>query len=125
MKDKIRALTDRNNGVSNTKREEKYQQFVRGWVNHFELADMKELLQKTDEWSGHRIRAVHWKQRKKIKTKYKMLKVLGMDHWKAKELACSRKGYWRMAKALNQIFSNKIIAKLGYTSMLDKLSDSL
>lgn len=38
---------------------------------------------------------------------------------KAKELACSRKGYWRMAKVLNQIFSNKIIAKLGYTSMLD------
>ena len=28
-------------------------------------------------------------------------------------------GYWRMAKVLNQIFSNKIIAKLGYTSMLD------
>ena len=29
------------------------------------------------------------------------------------------KGYWRMAKVLNQIFSKKIIAKLGYTSMLD------
>ena len=40
-------------------------------------------------------------------------------HWKAKELACSRKGYWRMAKVLNQIFSKRIIAKLGYTSMLD------
>ena len=48
-----------------------------------------------------------------------MLKALGMEHWKAKELACSRKGYWRMAKVLNQIFSNKIIAKLGYPSMLD------
>lgn len=47
------------------------------------------------------------------------LKALGLEHWKAKELACSRKGYWRMAKVLNQIFSNKIIAKLGYTSMLD------
>ena len=51
--------------------------------------------------------------------KYRMLKALGMEHWKAKELACSRKGYWRMAKVLNQIFSKKIIAKLGYTSMLD------
>ena len=44
---------------------------------------------------------------------------LGMEHWKAKELACSRKGYWRMAKVLNQIFSKKIIARLGYLSMLD------
>ena len=40
-------------------------------------------------------------------------------YWKAKELACSRKGDWRMEKVLNQILSNKIIVKLGYTSMLD------
>ena len=119
MKNKIRELTDRNNGMSNAKREEKYQQFVRGWVNYFKLADMKNLLKDTDEWARRRIRAVYWKQWKKIKTKYRMLKALGMDHWKAKELACSRKGCWRMAQVLNQIFSNKIIAKLGYIPMLD------
>ena len=119
MRNKIRELTDRNNGMSNTKREEKYQQYVRGWVNYFKLADMKKLLKETDEWARRRIRAVYWKQWKKIKTKYRMLIALGMEHWKAKELACSRKGYWRMAQVLNQIFSNKIIAKLGYTSMLD------
>ncbi len=119
MKNKIRELTDRNNGISNAKREEKYQQFVRGWINYFRLADMKKLLQRTDEWARRRIRALYWKQWKKIKTKYRMLRALKLEHWKAKELACSRKGYWRMAKVLNQIFSNKIIAKLGYTSMLD------
>ena len=119
MKNKIRELTDRNNGMSNAKREEKYQQFVRGWVNYFKLADMKNLLKDTDECARRRIRAVYWKQWKKIKTKYRMLKALGMDHWKAKELACSRKGCWRMAQVLNQIFSNKIIAKLGYIPMLD------
>ena len=48
-----------------------------------------------------------WKQWKKIKTKYRMLKALGMEHWKAKKLACSRKGYCRIARVLNQIFSNK------------------
>ena len=119
MKNKIRELTDRNNGMSNTKREEKYQQFVRGWVNYFKLADMKKLLKETDEWARRRIRAVYWKQWKKVKTKYRMLKALGLEDWKVKELAFSRKGYWRMAKALNQALSNKIIAKLGYTSMLD------
>ncbi len=119
MKDKIRELTDRNNGMSNAKREKKYQQFVRGWVNYFKLADMKKLLRETDEWARRRIRAVYWKQWKKVKTKYRMLKALGLEHWKAKELACSRKGCWRMAQVLNQIFSNKIIAKLGYISMLD------
>ena len=48
-----------------------------------------------------------------------MLKALGMEHWMAKELACSRKGYWRMAQVLNQIISKKIIARLVYTSMSD------
>lgn len=119
MRNKIRELTDRNNGMSNTKREEKYQQYVRGWVNYFKLADRKKLVADTDEWSRRRIRAVYWKQWKKIKTKYRMLNALGLEPWRAKELACSRKGYWRMAKVLNQIFSNKIIAKLGYISMLD------
>ena len=88
MKDKIRELTDRNNGMSNAKREEKYQQFVRGWVNYFRLADMKKLLRETDEWARRRIRAVYWKQWKKVKTKYRMLKALGLEHWKAKELCC-------------------------------------
>ena len=119
MKNKIRELTDRHRGISNAVREKKYQDYVRGWVEYFKLADMKGLLKTMDEWARRRIRAVYWKQWKKIKTKYRMLKALGMEHWKAKELACSRKGYWRMAQVLNQIFSNKIIAKLGYTSMLD------
>ena len=119
MRNKIRELTDRNKGISNAEREKKYQDYVRGWVEYFRLADMKNLLKKTDEWARRRIRAVYWKQWKKIKTKYRMLKALGLEDWKAKELANSRKGYWRMAKVLNQIFSKKIIAKLGYTSMLD------
>ena len=85
MKDKIRELTDRNNGMSNAKREDKYQQYVRGWVEYFRLADMKNLLKSIDEWARRRIRAVYWKQWKKIKTKYRMLKELGMEHWKAKK----------------------------------------
>ena len=119
MKDKIRQLTDRNNGMSNATREEKYQQYVRGWVNYFKLADMKGLLKPIDEWARRRIRAVYWKQWKKTMTKYKMLRALKLEHWKAKELACSRKGYWRMARVLNTVLTKKIIAKLGYTSFLD------
>ena len=92
MKNKIRELTDRNKGISNKKREKEYQEYVRGWVQYYRLADMKGLLKRTDEWARRRIRAVYWKQWKKIKTRYRMLKALGMEHWMAKELACSRKG---------------------------------
>ena len=119
MKNKIRELTDRNNGMSNAIREEKYQQFVRGWVNYFKLADMKNLLGKTDEWARRRVRAVYWKQWKKVRTRYRILRKLKLEHWRAIKLANSRCGYWRMAEALNTVLTKKIIAKLGYTSMLD------
>ena len=107
MKNKIRELTDRNKGISNKKREKEYQEYVRGWVQYYRLADMKGLLKRTDEWARRRIRAVYWKQWKKIKTRYRMLKALGMEHSMAKEQACSRKGYRRMPQVLHQIFSKK------------------
>ena len=118
MKNKIRELTDRNNGMSNAKREEKYQQFVRGWVNYFKLADMKGLLTRADEWARRRIRAVYWKQWKRVRTRYRILRKLKLEHWQAIKLANSRCGYWRMAEMLNTVITKKIIAKLGYTSML-------
>ena len=119
MKAKIRELTDRNKGISNEKREEEYQAYVRGWVNYFKLADMRKLLQRTDEWARRRIRAVYWKQWKRVRTRYRILRKLKLEHWRAIKLANSRCGYWRMAEMLNTVLTNKIIAKLGYTSMLD------
>ena len=50
MKKKLRELTNRNNAWSNEYSILKLQQFIRGWVNYFKLADMKSLLQETDEW---------------------------------------------------------------------------
>ena len=119
MKNRIRELTDRNKGISNEIREKEYQEYVRGWVEYFRFADMKGLLKTTDEWARRRIRAVYWKQWKKVRTKYQMLRALKLEHWKAMELAMSRKKYWRMSIALGSVITNKIIAKLGYTSMLD------
>mgnify|MGYP001155678901 CR=1 FL=1 len=119
MKNKLRELTGRNNGMSNRLREEKYQQFVRGWVNYFKFADMRGILRETDEWARRRIRAIYWKQWKRIRTRYRILRKLKLEHWQAIKLANSRCGYWRMAEMLNTVLTNKIIAKLGYTSMLD------
>ncbi len=119
MKNKIRELTDRNNGMSNIEREEKYSQYVVGWINYFKLADMKGLLIKTDKWARRRIRAVYWKQWKRVRTRYRILRKLKLEHWQAIKLANSRCGYWRMAEILGTVLTNKIIAKLGYASMLD------
>ena len=76
---------------------------------------MKEI----DEWLRRRIRAIYWKQWKRVKTRYKMLQRLKLPEWKVHELANGRKGYWRMAYVLNSVITNKLIVRLGYISMSD------
>ncbi|GIP36687.1 hypothetical protein J2TS4_58970 [Paenibacillus sp. J2TS4] len=43
----------------------KLRRYIMGWINYFKLADMKKLLQTTDEWMRRRIRMVYWKQWKR------------------------------------------------------------
>ena len=119
MKKKLRELTDRNNAWSNEHRILKLQQFIRGWVNYFKLADMKQLLRDTDEWLRHRIRAIYWKQWKKVRTKIRKLRSLNLPEWVVCEIANCRKGIWRSALVLNQALTNKEIANLGYMTMTD------
>ena len=95
------------------------EEYVRGWVEYFRLADMKGLLKTTDKWARRRIRAVYWKQWKRVRMRYRILRKLKLEHWQAIKLANSRCGYWRIAEVLNTIITKEIIAKLGYTSMLD------
>lgn len=119
MKNKLRELTDRNNAWSNEYRIQKLQQFIRGWVNYFKLADMKKLMKETDEWLRHRIRAIYWKQWKKVRTRIRKLRSLNLPKSVVVELANCRKGTWRSALALNQALTNKVIASLGYMSLTD------
>lgn len=119
MKSKLKELTSRSNGWGNEYRALKLTQFIRGWVNYFAMADMKQLLKGTDEWLRRKIRAIYWKQWKKIKTRYRMIKKFGMPNWKVHEMANCRKGTWRSAIMLNSVLTNKIIASLGYMSMTD------
>ncbi|HZK71901.1 MAG TPA: group II intron reverse transcriptase/maturase [Clostridia bacterium] len=119
MKEKLKALTSRSNGWGNEYRTLKVTQFIRGWVNYFSLADMKDLLRRTDEWLRRKIRAVYWKQWKKIKTRYRMIRKFGLPEWKVHEMANCRKGIWRASVMLNSVLTNKEVASLGYISMTD------
>lgn len=119
MKEKLRMLTNKNNGWGNDYRRQKLAEFVRGWINYFSMADMKVLMGKVDEWLRRKIRTVYWKQWKRVRTRYRMLKALKLPEWKVHELANCRKGYWRAAKVLNCVLTKKIIARLGYISMSD------
>ena len=121
MKDKIREMTKRNNGWGNEYRAMKLTQFVRGWVNYFLLADMKGLLRETDEWLRHKIRTIYWKQWKKVKTKFRELKRLGVEEEKAWICANMRNGNWYCGGyfVLQTAFNNKKLRELGYPTFTE------
>lgn len=118
MKNQLRELTIRGNKWSNSEREEKLRSYVNGWINYYRYADMKSLMEQTDKWLRHRIRAVYWKQWKKVRTRYKMLRALYLSERKVHEMANCRKGVWRAAAMLNSALTKTIIVdRLGYPCM--------
>lgn len=121
MKNKIRELTDRSNGWGNEYRALKLTQFMRGWVNYFGMADMKRLLQDNDEWLRHRIRAIYWKQWKKVKTKFKELRKLGVEEEKAWICANMRNGNWFCSGyfVFQTALNNKKLREIGYPTFTE------
>lgn len=56
---------------------------IRGWIQYFKLANMRNHLQKLDEWLRRRIRMCAWKGWKKVKTKFTNLVKLGTGKYLA------------------------------------------
>ena len=121
LKDKIRQITGRSNGMGIQKRKERLMQIVRGWVNYFKLADMKRILKPLDEWMRSRIRMVIWKRWKKVKTRFTNLRKLGLDEERARRWANTRKGYWRIAHSpiLMRTLTNNRLKQAGYPNFYD------
>lgn len=121
MKKRIKELTNRSNGWGNEYRRTKLNEYIRGWVNYFKLADMKMFLKEFDKTFRRRLRMVYWKQWKKVRTKFKYLRKLGINKQKAWEYANTRKGYWRIANSpvLSQSLSNRFLIELGYIFFYD------
>ena len=121
MRRKVKELTARSNGMGNKTRIEKLKSYIMGWTNYFKIADMKKLLSEVDEWLRRRIRMIYWKQWKRVKTRFKMLKTLGISKQKAWEYANTRKGYWRTSNSpiLKKSLNNETLRRLGYLFFSD------
>ncbi len=121
MKAKIKEITSRSNAFGYERLKLKLKQFITGWVNYFKLADMKKLLIETDQWLRRRIRMYIWKRWKRIRTRYKMLWKMGLNHNNAIKYACTRKGYWRIAKSqiLSCTITDNKLRQAGYTFFTD------
>jgi len=121
MRDKVRALTSRSNGIGNKNRADKLRKYIMGWVNYFKIADMKQLLHYTDKWMRRRIRMIFWKQWKRVRTRDLMLKLFGIHIQQAWEYANTRKGYWRTSNSpiLAKSLRNEVLKKKGFLFFSD------
>jgi len=122
FKSALKKITSRSNAANIPYRMYKLRQLIVGWVNYYGIADMIRLARALDEWLRRRIRMCIWKQWKKIKTRYKNLKRLGIPKSKAWEYANTRKGYWRIAGSpiLTRTLGNDYLKKLGLVSIRER-----
>jgi len=97
LKVRLRQLTRRNWGVSMEHRIAKLNQFLAGWCAYFAIADGRTRFEAIDEWLRRRLRAVRWKQWKRVRTRIRELRALGMPPDKAYQWAMTSKGVWRIA----------------------------
>ena len=122
LREKIKRVTNRNWGVSMEYRLKKLAEITTGWLNYFGVADCESRLQQIDGWIRRRLRACIWKQWKKIKTKYKSLRKLGLSEEKAWEFANTRKSYWRISKSpiLSTTITNQRLEIKGFKSLVKR-----
>lgn len=119
MRKRVKELTSRRYVNDYEGWKKSLNQFITGWVNYYKLADMKSLLQSTDEWMRRRIRMVFWKKWKRVRTRYRNLRKLGISERNAGILANTRKGYWRTASSpiLQEALSNGRLERAGFVSL--------
>ena len=118
-KDKIRDILSRSKPMTLEQRINRLNQVNIGWINYYGIAKCKGILEQLDKWIRQRLRMCIWKQWKKVKTRYKNLKKLGLNHYQAIKFANTRKGYWRVANSviLNTTLTNQFFTDLGLKSL--------
>ena len=119
---KLKELTKRNWSISLSKRIEKINYVVRGWVNYFKIANMKNKITEVDEHLRTRIRTIIWKQWKTSKKKCESLIQLGIDKELARNIANTRKGYQLICKSdwLKFAINIERLRKRGLVFLLDQ-----
>lgn len=91
-------------------------EYLRGWTEYYNLADMVSKVHGIDQWLRRRIRMCIWKSWKRIKTRIRNLISCGIDKRKAYEWGNTSKGYWRIADSwiLHRAISTEALHRQGY-----------
>ena len=72
---------------------------LRGWINYFRLAEVKEAFEVLDKWVRRKLRVVQWRQWGKRKARFRNLMRLGLDRDRAWQSTGNGRGPWWNAGA--------------------------
>ena len=118
-RERIRMLTRRARGVALERVVEDLNVFLRGWVGYFRLAQTPSVIEALEEWTNRRLRSYWWSLRRRGRARLRHLMALGVPEWRARRLAGTGSGPWRMARALNGVLSTQWLRAQGMLALSD------
>ena len=114
FKKRMKELTCRSWGVSNSYKVEKLNQLIRGWINYFKIGSMKTLCTELDRNIRFRLRMCIWKHWKTPQNRAENLVKLGMNKEDAYSIAYTGARIAHVCSgALNYVITNKRLASFG------------
>lgn len=116
MKSKLKELSSRRSVQSIRPALERIKVYMRGWLNYYGIADMKNKIDALNSWLYHRIRMCIWKQWKLPRTKKRNLIKLGIPEHFAHMAANSRKKQWYVSGmgAVNRALTKERLINNGF-----------
>ena len=116
FKDRLRELSSRKRCQSIRPSLEEIKIYVRGWLNYYGIASMKNNMDDLNGWLYHRIRMCIWKQWKLPRTKKRNLIKLGIPEYFAHMAANCRRGYWWTSNtgAVKRALSKERLIRSGF-----------
>jgi len=119
FKERVRTITSRTRPVTMEQRIRELNRYITGWVGYFRIAAAKSHCETLDQWIRRRLRMCLWKQWKRIRTRYRELRALGVPEHFVHMMANSRRGPWEMSRNLNNALDTRYFQAQGLVSMLE------
>jgi RNA-directed DNA polymerase len=114
FRQRLRRLTRRTRSGKLEEVIREVNQYVRGWIGYFRLAETPSVFEELEGWIRRRLRQMVWKRWKRGRTRYRELVALGVPLGRA-ALGAVGTSPWRMSRTpvVNEALSNAYWQKLG------------
>jgi RNA-directed DNA polymerase len=117
----LRRLTRRSRSQRMSNRIQAVNEYLRGWIGYFALAETPSVVDDLEEWVSRRLRLCLWYQWRRVRTRYRELRRLGVPERNVHALANTRCGPWRIAGgALNRFLNAAFWRQQGLESVAER-----